>query len=81
MKNTVLLWKMCWNLPELLCSKHLQEGLQAVQLLDDNKKGKLISSYSTGSEKINGFTSARITIPALSVIEVDDEYWKLAEYF
>jgi chromosome segregation protein len=61
----------------------LQEGLQAVHLLDENKKGKanffllnkLESSYSeVSSHQLEG------AIPALSVVEVEDKYRRLAEH-
>jgi chromosome segregation protein len=61
---------------------NLQEGLQAVHLLDDHKKGKAnfflldkLNSSSTSQEhKPDG------TIPVMDVIEVDDQYRKLAEH-
>ncbi len=63
--------------------ENLSEGLTAVHLLDDNKKGKAnfflldkLNSFETGveSKKIEG------TIPALGVIEIDDKYKHLAGY-
>ena len=57
---------------------NLQEGLQAVHLLDDNKKGKanffLLDKF-TGAEETH---QPEGTIPALSVIEIDGKYSKLA---
>jgi chromosome segregation protein len=57
---------------------NLQEGLQAVHLLDDNKKGKanffLLDKF-TGAEETH---QPEGTIPALSVIEIDSKYSKLA---
>ncbi len=61
---------------------NLQEGLQAVHLLDENKKGKanfflldkLNASDSTTGHQPEG------TIPVLDVIEVDNQYKKLAEH-
>lgn len=57
---------------------NLQEGLQAVHLLDDNKKGKanffLLDKF-TGAEETH---QSEGTIPALSVIEIDGKYSKLA---
>jgi chromosome segregation protein len=60
---------------------NLQEGLQAVQLLDKNQKGKanffLLNAF-------NGYASNILqpvdTIRALEVVEVDSRYAKLAEY-
>ncbi|RYZ18240.1 MAG: chromosome segregation protein SMC, partial [Chitinophagaceae bacterium] len=58
----------------------LQEGLQAVHLLDDNKKGKAnfflldrVNESSNGSHAAPGGT-----IPAMDVIEVDPQYRALA---
>jgi len=60
---------------------NLHEGLTAVHLLDDNKKGKanffILDKISEGSGESH---QPENTIPALSVIEVDDQYYKLAEY-
>lgn len=62
---------------------NLQEGLQAVHLLDANKKGKANfflldklneSTHALADHALNG------GISALSVIEVDEKYRKLAEY-
>lgn len=61
----------------------LAEGLQAVHLLDDNKKGKanffLLDKINTReaedvSHQLEG------AVPALSVIDVEDKYRKLAEH-
>ncbi len=61
----------------------LQEGLQAVHLLDDNKKGKanffLLNKFDENSSEIASH-SLEGAIPALSVIEVEDRYKKLAEH-
>jgi chromosome segregation protein len=60
----------------------LREGLQAVHLLDDNKKGKANFFLL---DKVNDavlVSSAHLpadTIAALDVIEVDEQYRKLAE--
>jgi chromosome segregation protein len=59
---------------------NLQEGLQAVHLLDDNKKGKANFFLL---DKINNLETAAThqpdnTIPAMQVIEVDEQYRKLA---
>lgn len=60
---------------------NLQEGLQAVHLLDNNKKGKanffLLDKFSDVS--VIGHQPAG-TIPAMSVIEVDGQFRQLAEY-
>ena len=61
---------------------NLQEGLQAVHLLDDNKKGKanffLLDKFAEQPE--TNFHQPNETIPAMNVIEVDGQYKKLAEY-
>lgn len=61
----------------------LQEGLQAVRLLDENKKGKanffLLNKFeNVGNETANHQLVG--AIPALSVVEVDVRYRKLAEH-
>ena len=59
---------------------NLAEGLQAIHLLDDNKKGKanfFLQDKFTGS---NSVQQPEGTIPALSVIEVDDKYSNLAKH-
>ena len=60
---------------------NLQEGLQAVHLLDENKKGKanffLLDRFAK-SDAVNVHQPDG-TIPALNVIEVDDTYRNLAE--
>ena len=60
----------------------LQEGMQAVHLLDDNKKGKanffLLDRVSgAAADASHGGDGL---VPAMSVIEVDDTYRKLAEH-
>ncbi|MDF2190185.1 chromosome segregation protein SMC [Paraflavitalea sp. CAU 1676] len=60
----------------------LQEGLQAVHLLDANKKGKANFFLL---DKLNGSTDTAAhqpegTIPAMQVIEVDAQYRQLAEH-
>lgn len=60
---------------------NIQEGLQAVHLLDDNKKGKanfFIMDKISGDEQ--SFPQPANTIKALDVIEVDEPYKKLAEH-
>lgn len=61
---------------------NLSEGLQAVHLLDDNKKGKanfFLLDKLNGSPVKSEHQPAD-TIPVLDVIEVDDQYRKLAEH-
>ncbi|HEX4876692.1 MAG TPA: chromosome segregation protein SMC [Chitinophagaceae bacterium] len=69
---------------------NLQEGLQAVHLLDANKKGKAnfflldkienqdssgaMEPFEGGAHRLEG------AIPALSVVEVEPQYRKLAEH-
>jgi chromosome segregation protein len=60
----------------------LQEGLQAVHLLDEHKKGKanfflldrILAETATTSHQSEGM------IPAMTVIEVEERYRKLAEH-
>lgn len=59
---------------------NLAEGLQAIHLLDNNKKGKAnfflqdkFTGFEAGAQPIG-------TIPALSVIEVDAKYAHLAKH-
>jgi chromosome segregation protein len=61
---------------------NLQEGLKAVYLLDDNKKGKanFFLLDQLASNQGNQFQQPKATIKALDVIEVDDQYKKLAEH-
>lgn len=62
---------------------NLQEGMQAVHLLDENKKGKanffLLDKLNEGANASNGHSPAG-AIPAMDVIEVDAQYRQLAEY-
>ncbi|MBS1732421.1 MAG: chromosome segregation protein SMC, partial [Bacteroidetes bacterium] len=59
---------------------NLEEGLQAIHLLDDNKKGKanffLLDKFTdhTPAHQPEG------TIPALDVVEIDGQYSKLAQH-
>ena len=61
--------------------KDVQEGLQAVHLLDNNKKGKanffLLDKFK--DHKVETLQPA-YTIKALDVIEVDEQYQELANY-
>ncbi len=61
----------------------LKEGLQAVHLLDENKKGKanfflLDKLTEQPAHETEHYLEGGI--PALSVVEVDEKYGKLAEY-
>jgi chromosome segregation protein len=61
---------------------NLEEGLQAVHLLDNNKKGKanffLLDQFAAGSSQAH--TAPAGTIPSLQVVEVDDKFKSLADY-
>jgi chromosome segregation protein len=59
---------------------NLEEGLQAVHLLDNNKKGKanfFLQDKFTGFEEIHQPAG---TIAALSVVEIDSKYANLAKH-
>lgn len=59
---------------------NLEEGLQAIHLLDNNKKGK---ANFFMLEKFSGFEAAHQpegTIPALDVVEIDQRYYNLAQH-
>lgn len=61
---------------------NLEEGLQAIQLLDTNKKGK--ANFFT-LDRVNSFSEPQHsqpegTVPALGVIEVEENFRKLAEH-
>lgn len=59
---------------------NLEEGLQAIHLLDDNKKGKANFFLL---DKFNDFESQHQplgTIAALSVVEIDNKYINLAKH-
>jgi chromosome segregation protein len=58
----------------------LKEGMQAVQLLDDNKKGKanfFLLDQLTGAQASSAPAN---TIAALSVVEIDSKYAALANH-
>ncbi|HTN36589.1 MAG TPA: chromosome segregation protein SMC [Arachidicoccus sp.] len=61
--------------------KDMEQGLQAIHLLDDNKKGKanffLLDKIAEFDETAHQVPNA---IPAMDVIEVDAPYQKLARY-
>ncbi|GAB2813748.1 chromosome segregation protein SMC [Ferruginibacter profundus] len=59
---------------------NLEEGLQAIHLLDNNKKGKanfFLQDKFTGIEEQH---QPEGTIPALSVVEIDGKYANLAKH-
>ncbi|CAN5376258.1 chromosome segregation protein SMC [soil metagenome] len=59
---------------------NLEEGLKAIHLLDDNKKGKANFFLQ---DRFNGFAGSSQpegTIAALSVVEVDGKYSNLAKH-
>ncbi|MBL7698154.1 MAG: chromosome segregation protein SMC [Chitinophagaceae bacterium] len=61
---------------------NLDEGLQAIHLLDNNKKGKanffLLDKLNSGEPQPEHHPDG--TISAMDVIEVDDQYLKLAQH-
>lgn len=60
----------------------LSEGLQAVRLLDENKKGKanfFLLDKVNGSDVVAPDHRPQGTVAALDVVEVDEQYRKLAE--
>jgi chromosome segregation protein len=61
----------------------LAEGLQAVHLLDDNKKGKanfFLLDKINNREITDTSHQLEGAVPALSVVDVDEKYRKLAEH-
>ncbi len=58
---------------------NLQEGLQAVHLLDENKKGKANFFLLDKFAEVAASHQPEGTIPALDVIEIDPQYAKLAQ--
>lgn len=65
---------------------NLQEGLQAVRLLDENKKGKanffLLEKFNDRTMLTASADEHRLdgAIPALSVVSVEEKYRQLAEH-
>jgi len=63
---------------------NLQEGLQAVHLLDEHKKGKanffLLDKLNESHAEMHDFSSVSGVISALDVIEVDEKYIGLARH-
>ncbi len=61
----------------------LNEGLTAIHLLDDNKKGKanfFLLDQLNSFEQVNPNEKLKDAIPALDVIEIDEKYGHLANY-
>jgi chromosome segregation protein len=59
---------------------NLEEGLQAIHLLDDNKKGKANFFLQDKFTDFETQHQPEGTIPALSVVEIDSKYANLAKY-
>jgi chromosome segregation protein len=63
---------------------NLQEGLQAVHLLDENKKGKanffLLDKLNETPVEIHDSPAIQGAIPAIDVIEIDEKYKSLARH-
>ena len=59
---------------------NLQEGLQAIHLLDENKKGKANFFLLDQLQGASASTAPANTIAALSVVEVDSKYAALANH-
>ncbi len=61
---------------------NLAEGMQAIKLLEDNKKGKanFFLLDQLNSQELSNIPQPTNTTKALDVIEVDDEYKNLADY-
>ncbi|MEY2917113.1 MAG: hypothetical protein RIS73_827, partial [Bacteroidota bacterium] len=59
---------------------NLQEGLQAIHLLDDNKKGKANFFLQDKFTDFENHQQPEGTIPALSVVEIDNKYANLAKH-
>jgi len=59
---------------------NLEEGLQAIHLLDDNKKGKANFFLQDKFTAFESHHQPEGTIPALDVVEIDNQYANLAKY-
>ena len=59
---------------------NLEEGLQAIHLLDDNKKGKANFFLQDKFTDFENYHQPEGTIPALSVVEIDGKYANLAKH-
>lgn len=62
--------------------QNLEEGLQAIHLLDDHKKGKanFFLLDKLNQAELQHESAIEGTIPALNVIEIDNKYQHLAAY-
>lgn len=58
---------------------NLQEGLQAIHLLDEHKKGKANFFLLDKFGEVPAQHQPEGTIPALDVIEIDEQYHRLAQ--
>jgi chromosome segregation protein len=59
---------------------NLEEGLQAIHLLDDNKKGKANFFLQDKFTDFESHHQPEGTIPALNVVEIDGKYANLAKH-
>ena len=59
---------------------NLEEGLQAIHLLDNNKKGKANFFLQDKFTDFESHHQPEGTIPALSVVEIDSKYANLAKH-
>ena len=59
---------------------NLEEGLQAIHLLDNNKKGKANFFLQDKLTDFEAHHQPEGTIPALSVVEIDSKYANLAKH-
>ena len=59
---------------------NLEEGLQAIHLLDNNKKGKANFFLQDKLTDFEAHHQPEGTIPALSVVEIDTKYANLAKH-
>ena len=59
---------------------NLEEGLQAIHLLDNNKKGKANFFLQDKFTDFESHHQPEGTIPALSVVEIDGKYANLAKH-
>jgi chromosome segregation protein len=59
---------------------NLEEGLQAIHLLDNNKKGKANFFLQDKFTGVESHHQPEGTIPALSVVEIDGKYSNLAKH-
>jgi len=59
---------------------NLEEGLQAIHLLDENKKGKANFFLLDKFTEFNAQHQPDGTLPALSVVEIDGKYADLAKH-